>query len=319
MDIQERHTGELMRVPGVVGTAVGLDAEGLPAVKVLVRRDVAGLPARLEGIPLEISVTGECYALAQQVDAQARPTCGKRNLPPCPDPPPAPPPLDARHPRPVPLGVSVGHPAITAGTFGARVKSGSQVWALSNNHVFADINAASIGDAVIQPGTFDGGSSPSDDIGTLSDFQPISFVGCDNVMDAAIASTTTALAGNATPDGVGYGTPRATTMAAAVNMKVKKVGRTTGFTKGTVGAINATVQVNYGVGVACFVRQIIVTLGNFSAGGDSGSLVVVDGKGRSRSDDRRPVGLLFAGSATQTILSPIDDVLARFGVSIDGN
>jgi hypothetical protein len=29
--------------------------------------------------------------------------------------------------------------------------------------------------------------------------------------------------------------------------------------------------------------------------------------------------LLFAGSATQTILNPIDPVLTRFGVTIDGN
>jgi hypothetical protein len=34
--------------------------------------------------------------------------------------------------------------------------------------------------------------------------------------------------------------------------------------------------------------------------------------------DRRPVGLLFAGSPTSTIANPIDVVLDRFGVRIDG-
>jgi hypothetical protein len=69
--------------------------------------------------------------------------------------------------------------------------------------------------------------------------------------------------------------------------------------------------------VACFTNQIIVT--NFSAGGDSGSLVVFDGKGKTRLDDRRPVGLLFAGSSSITVVNPIDAVLTRFGVTIDGN
>ena len=46
---------------------------------------------------------------------------------------------------------------------------------------------------------------------------------------------------------------------------------------------------------------------------------VVDGKGKNKNDDRKPVGLLFAGSPFNTIASPIDPVLARFGVSIDGN
>ena len=35
--------------------------------------------------------------------------------------------------------------------------------------------------------------------------------------------------------------------------------------------------------------------------------------------DRRPVGLLFAGTVTTTLANPIDLVLDRFNVSIDGN
>ncbi len=312
MQVQLRHTQRLMAVPRVIGTAVGVTEDGRPAVKILAAERGAEVPDELEGFPVEVIVTGEIFALPAQADAQAKPTCGKPNLPPCP------PPLNGRHPRPVPIGVSTGHPAITAGTIGSRVTDGSSVWALSNNHVYAASNAASLGDAVIQPGTFDGGSSPDDDIGTLADFEPIQFTGCSNIMDAAIAATTTSLVGNSTPAGVGYGTPRSTTIAPAVNMKVMKVGRTTGFTKGNNTAVNATVNVNYGSpGVACFTGQIVTT--NISAGGDSGSLVVVDGKGKSKNDNRKPVGLLYAGSSTATILSPIDPVLNRFGVTIDGN
>ncbi len=106
-------------------------------------------------------------------------------------------------------------------------------------------------------------------------------------------------------------------------MKVEKCGRTTESTKGRVSAINASVNVNYGAsGVALFTGQIIVG-GSFSAGGDSGSLVVVEKGG----DKGKPVGLLFAGSSSTTILNPIDDVLADLAaelagvstLSIDGN
>src|SRR3989449_6965451 len=47
---------------------------------------------------------------------------------------------------------------------------------------------------------------------------------------------------------------------------------------------------------------------SFSGGGDSGSLIVTDDQNRS------PVGLLFAGSSTQTIANRIDLVLNNFGV-----
>ena len=47
--------------------------------------------------------------------------------------------------------------------------------------------------------------------------------------------------------------------------------------------------------------------------------VVLDGgKGRNIANDRKPVGLLFAGSSSITVACPIDVVLNRFGVSVDG-
>ena len=222
-------------------------------------------------------------------------------------------------PRPVPIGVSTGHPAITAGTIGARIKDAvGRVYALSNNHVYAATNSALKGDNVLQPGTFDGGVNPSDAIGTLFDFEPIKFDGTNNTMDAAIALSSTTLLGKATLSD-GYGTPKSATAAAYINQKLKKYGRTTGPTKGQVFGINATVNVNYGSsGVAKFVNQIIITPGTFSAGGDSGSLIVVNGTGKNRGDDRKPVGLLFAGSPLVTIANPIGPVLTRFGVTIDG-
>jgi hypothetical protein len=191
------------------------------------------------------------------------------------------------------------------------------VYALSNNHCYAASNAALIGDAVIQQGAYDGGISPQDDLGTLSDFEPLKFCSAtcpDNVIDAAIALSLVASLGNATPHD-GYGLPRSGTVPAYLGQPLKKYGRTTGQTIGQVYAINVTVNVGYGTpGTARFVGQVLITPGTFSAGGDSGSLVVQHGG----ADDRKGVGLLFAGSSSYTVANPINPVLSRFGVTVDG-
>jgi len=58
-----------------------------------------------------------------------------------------------------------------AGTICCSVTDGTKVFGVSYSHVYADEHLAAIGDAVIQPGTFDGGSRPADDIGTLAQLQ----------------------------------------------------------------------------------------------------------------------------------------------------
>jgi hypothetical protein len=321
---QGRLTPDLLASPGVVGSAIALGDDGLPTVVALVEHAGVTVPPGMRVI-----VTGKLSALDWQAEGQGKPPAEPQGKPPCKkncdsadDPEP-----DPRHfTRPVPIGVSTGHPAITAGTIGARVTDGEDVFALSNNHVYANVNLAGTGDAVIQPGTYDGGSSPADNIGRLFAFELIAFGTCANIdindaniMDAAIALSSTGDLGNATPS-AGYGTPRSETMTVLPNMKVKKFGRTTRQTKGTVAAINATVNVGYGgASVACFTGQVIITPGSFSAGGDSGSLVVFDGKGRSSGDDLKTVGLLFAGSSFSTVISPIGPILSHFGVTIDGN
>lgn len=86
---------------------------------------------------------------------------------------------------------------------------------------------------------------------------------------------------------------------------VQKSGRTTGYTQGEVLAIGATVNVGFGSsGPARFVDQIVCS--NMSAGGDSGS-AVFDMNGHL-------VGLLFAGSATVTILNRIGYVFDQLGI-----
>src|SRR5713101_5810378 len=67
------------------------------------------------------------------------------------------PPLRTRR-RPLVVGCSIGHFRITAGTLGCFVSTKSgEPRILSNNHVLANENSGKKGDAIIQPGQFDGG------------------------------------------------------------------------------------------------------------------------------------------------------------------
>lgn len=311
----KKHTERLMNIKGVVATATGMDPGGTPVIKVMTAdASVTGIPKILDGFPVHVSVTGRIYA-RNHIPVNTSPAG----------------PWD----RPVPIGVSTGHPDITAGTIGARVTNGTTVFALSNNHVYANVNSASIGDNVLQPGPYDEGVNPTDAIGTLADFEPIRFctvlliwLVCqeNNQIDAAIAATDETKVGFATPPG-GYGTPSSVIHAAygnptvigdetldqLVGASVSKFGRTTGATTGTIDSINATVQVCYDQAcslIAQFADQIIITPGTFSGGGDSGSLIVT-------TNGNNPVGLLFAGSDTITIANRIDLVLNRFAVTID--
>lgn len=206
--------------------------------------------------------------------------------------------------RPAMGGFSTGHYKVTAGTIATGCYDLSpfpgippKYYILSNNHVLANSNDARIGDPILQPGRADGGRFPADVIGRLSRFIPIRFVnGKDqpcNYVDAAIAETNLQ-----DLDRRVYwaGTVKTLYTAPKINDAVQKAGRTTGFTTGRVTHLNATVMVNYGGGkVAKFCNQIITT--NMSAPGDSGSLVT--------NLDEGAVGLLFAGSASHTIMNNI--------------
>ena len=306
--VQERHNPDLLALPGVAGTAVAFGPAGRPVVKVyLTDGEVAGIPASLDGHRLVTEVTGPFRSLADG-PAAAGPAAADDT--------------DPRRPfaRPVPIGVSTGQVDVTAGTIGARVTSGQDLFALSNNHVYANRNQAKVGDNILQPGSVDGGTNPADAIGTLHDFERIRFCNpfpvCPaNRIDAAIAATTSDNLGNSTPSN-GYGTPRSEVLAAKLGMEVQKYGRTTGHTLGSISGLNATLNVGFRDNTARFSGQIVISGSGFSAPGDSGSLIVSGGDG---PDGRRPVGLLFAGSDTNTIANPIGLVLDRFDVRIDGN
>lgn len=305
---QARHEKDIMSRAGVEGIGVGLTDNGTAAVIIMTSNGaVGGLPKTLDGVAVKLMPTGPFSAILPR---QGKPGGGGGGG--SADP-------TSTFTRPVPIGVSIGNEnECAAGTLGARVTKGGNVYILSNNHVLARQNAGSPGEDILQPGRYD--TSPqcsipaNSSIGTLSQFVQINFSGGSNTVDAAIASTTSGNVGNATFSG-GYGQPNHVTRSATVGMLVQKCGRTTGCTRGSVASINATINVQYDAGrIATFVNQVVVSgkRGAFSKAGDSGSLIVTD------DASANPVALLFAGGQTSTIGNPIGPVLSALGVAIDG-
>ena len=360
INAQEKHKDHLFSDKAVRATAVRVrKSDGKSVLKVYTNSlNATNIPDSIDGIPVQVEYVGEIRALKAGVtstnngnaygQAKSKPDSADRRAP------------DyvaeagginrrARFPRPVPIGVSAGHTAVTAGTLGCRVSQGCHTYALSNNHVFANENDAQLGDAILQPGKFDGGSAPADTIGTLFDFVPINFTqSCNfatcNRIDAALAEVTSFNVAKATT-AEGYGTPRTETIAPYVGMKVMKYGRTTGLRYGYIDSVNATIDVNYGTtnntNYARFIYQVIVKAADdasytyFSSAGDSGSLIVAADANYPApacvnnpipciwdypplEDERKPVALLFAGGSGITVGNRIDDVLTTFDVLIDG-
>lgn len=243
--------------------------------------------------------------------------------------------------RPAPGGVSIGHQDITAGTLGCLVRKDNQIYILSNNHVLANTNDASIGDPILQPGPHDGGKWPNDRIADLSEFVPIVFTESEppgecgvsrliaavlsgiakgigsrsrlraitlqaeeNLVDAAIARPIND--DNVSPEIHEIGTIQGLSQG-ELGMAIQKSGRTTGLTTGEILQMDVTVDVQYGTGkIARFTDQLMA--GAMSQGGDSGSAVL--------TNDKKLVGLLFAGSDTSTIINRIEHVFSALGLSL---
>lgn len=215
-----------------------------------------------------------------------------------------------RH-RPVPLGVSIGHVEGETGTSGFLVKRDGDLFIVSNNHILARENQGRKGDAVIQPGPYDGGVR-GDEFAQLSDWIDLDFRGGANWADVAIAATDM----SAVSSRAFRGPAIADTLASiAPQRRVWKCGRTTDLTHGRVGDISASVRVRYPRGRALLKDQILVQgerSGRFAAGGDSGSLII-------DAAENQPLALLCAVSRKYTVGSKIGRVLEGLGVSWAGD
>jgi len=327
--VKEKHGTSIIAKKNVVGLGVGYkETKGVKtdrmALVVMVKEKVSAeqleqrdvIPAQIEGVITDVIEVGEIVALQERTDRW----------------------------RPAPGGVSIGHFKITAGTLGVLVRDEEtdEILILSNNHVMANSNDATQGDPILQPGPHDGGTMAEDTIANLGRFVPIQFesepppspcpfskaaAGIGNFLARLVGSKHRLLpvviqqanqVDGALAKPVGHDVVSSEILEigavtgereAELGMEVKKSGRTTGLTTGTVQLLDASVQVGYGGGrTALFTNQILTT--NMSKGGDSGSLLV-DGEGN------KAVGLLFAGSDEVTIHNPIgfvkDALRFRFG------
>ena len=296
-EVKAAYEDELLNKKNVMGVGIGQknkDGEMSVIVMVEKKEDISSLseedviPSEIDGVPTDVIEIGEVTPMM---------ACTHCNLE-----------------RPVYGGLSAIWDKGTACTLGAIVYKDGEPYALMNTHCAnPHWKGAKIGDNVIQPSPNDGGKKTRDVIGTSTDYEELILDGVtNNYYDAAIVK----LDVDAKPlflEGFGDIYPEPADVFAGD--AVWKSGRTTGVQTSKVIATNVTMYCNYGdsYGRGKFLNQVLVENNNkyFTDGGDSSSLVV--------NSDRRPVGIIFAGSTTSAFFCPIKPIMERFDFSFDPN
>jgi hypothetical protein len=235
-----------------------------------------------------------------------------------------------------------------SGTLGALVEDAyKRLYLLSNNHVLAKSDHASVGDTIIQPGLIDNNCTPFGDGAGPNPVAPVaSLTGWlalsskQTNADAAIAQVTSRAIdpsggilelGGRQADGALASAPPGISStggrgeSAWINQQVAKSGRTTGLTCGGISVVDLDVSVDYFLDCAetrpyltkTFTHQLGISGNQFSDAGDSGALVV-------DAANAEPVGLYFAGGTdisgvSQGVANPASDVLAELGAQLGGS
>lgn len=383
-DCLHKHAHELLSKPGVFAVGLGEKySNGQPTGKQALVCSIAKkvplaqlaeedkIPKDLDGVPTDIIEIGE------------RPRAFTTK---------------EKH-RPLVPGTSVAHKDVTAGTIGAFVEVDGQVMILSNNHVLANTNDSKLGDAVLQPGKYDGGKA-EDQVATLYWYAPLTYTSqttptpypdpaernptpppappppppapppeptpppkksrnfiqkifdlvekilrtvlglvFTNVREESVKASSQDVVDHdehvetassqivrnkvdcalaLLDPGVDYTTNylgfipsvEGVNEMAGVGTEVQKLGRTTGYTKGTIKQTNVIVDVQYDGGLCRFENQMMIqgpTGQSFSKGGDSGSLIM--------DMDNKAVGLLFAGNDITTFANPIGAVMQELKIT----
>ncbi len=217
--------------------------------------------------------------------------------------------------RPAPTGISIGHwPSGNTGTLGSLVTDNTDgsLCILSNNHVMANYNMATLGDIITQPGAADGGTA-AEKIATLKRFVTMNPTG--NTADCAIAQVTKPgdvidqIKNNIMPVAtrehpavgllkaggcnrtfinpigsvlsqlnVSFPAGSAATVPPDVDMNVEKVGRTTEYTTSTIAEVDVQIKTQDPNGNSFEFDQQFSTAW-LSESGDSGSVVFRGGNG----------------------------------------
>jgi hypothetical protein len=247
-----------------------LDLEGVVGVgasrtlKIFVESEehADAVATSLAGRPVQVIVTGRLRALPATADRRGRV-------------------------RPLVGGISISPDTVkTAGTLGA-VHDG---WIITNAHVLAmDLDGNYLRSAkILQPGLIDGGTL-EDVVGELVGYTRITFNDstAENYVDLAVGRATVEYLNDTVLGNAPYRVTL-TPYEPGEGEVVRKSGRTTGETTGTVVSTSAVVKVWYSEDKWAAFHDVIMVRGNpFSAPGDSGSFVDKDGKF---------VGLVFAGN-----------------------
>ena len=228
----------------------------------------------------------------------------------------APPPQFEQDPtdrlRPAPGGASVDAISGTAGTLGGWVwdQTDDTIVALSNHHIFGH----TVGSDAVQPGPADGGSSPGDKIGdTKRGVQR--FTNVTNTVDCAIADADTDDIYDLRVLDIG---PAVYAIDVPIlDMLVEKSGRTTGHTFGIIDDADYETTVSGFPFDDCLRIEVVDPSPDWSAGGDSGSLVFSQTPIGEGSDIKPAVGLHFAGPSAGTygVACKIQNVFAALNVT----
>ena len=207
-----------------------------------------------------------------------------------------------------------------SGTLGALVQDDAGNQYILGSAILALAGAGQIGDAITQPGTIDYrcGTEPFSEVAYLSAYVPLQYYYTKNNKPPNYVSAAIAQVRNCAvkPGGdiLDIGPVNSVTTAPSLGLKVKKSGRQTGLTFGSIKAINVAVDAD-GAPTACnstaqrnarMVNQFKISSGFAVMTQDSGSLVVTDEPGLPR-----PVGIVWAHSPTFVLACPIDAALTQ--------
>jgi hypothetical protein len=212
------------------------------------------------------------------------------------------------HARPVPFGVAISHAHGKAGSLGCVVsRPGDDArYLLSACHVLAPLGNAQVGDEILEP---EAGRPEALRIATLTEFEQLKSEAEPNRFDAAIAR----LDQNADVSAriAIIGELRTPVMSSVPFQSVRKYGAATHHTLGVVTDPLADVPFTMDGDEYPFedVIEVLGAGGPFSAGGDSGALVV-------DALTNRPIGLIIGGARGRTYVSPLTRVLEHFNVQL---
>jgi hypothetical protein len=194
--------------------------------------------------------------------------------------------------RPFRPGPSWGNPCITAGTTGIMVRYQGTLFVDTNWHV-GKYTCGSIGDAIIQPGKYDGGKTPDDKVGELAISLEDPSLGKGVYTDYALIKPTeqfnckiALIDKEPGPFFEDY----------KPGDEIVWVGRTSGLGKASISQMHQDCQVDLGSGKTAYVYDTDIFRPPCK-GGDSGSWV-----GLAR--DYSTVGKVFAGSDLLGVMIP---------------